>query len=179
MDRKELNELIDNDLFSGKYSEVSVIKRIRVKHFTPSTNFVFLCRLMWYYYQNGNRLAAKFLYLKIYRKYNCCVFPDAKIGKGLSVYHPIGIVIGHCRAGENLSILQGVTIGEKSIGEHEKDKECIPTIGNNVTLGANSCVLGNVSICDNVVVGANSVVVNNLENAGVYVGAPARRVSGA
>lgn len=49
-------------------------------------------------------------------------------------------------------------------------------IGNNVFIGANSCVLPGVEIGDNVVVGACSVVTKNIPNDVVVAGNPARIV---
>lgn len=119
----------------------------------------------------GWRKLSHILYLRIYKKYGCCIFPDAVVGKGLKVYHPVGLVIGHCVIGENCTILQGVTIGEKTLGEFSKKKVC-PHIGNNVMISANSTILGNVEITDNIVIGANSLVTHDLKEQGVYVGNP-------
>lgn len=47
-------------------------------------------------------------------------------------------------------------------------------IGNNVFIGANSCVLPGVEIGDNVIVGACSVVTKNIPNDVVVAGNPAR-----
>lgn len=177
MNKREFDALIDFELFDGDIKSASFIRRLRIKHFSPPTNFVYLCRKMWFYHSKQKHLLAKYYYLRIYHKYSCCVFPDALIGKGLKVFHPLGIVIGHCIAGENLSVLQGVTIGEKNIGEYKRDNIC-PHIGDNVTLGANSCILGGVTIVNNIEIGENSVVINDLTSPGTYVGAPAKSIKG-
>jgi acetyltransferase-like isoleucine patch superfamily enzyme len=49
------------------------------------------------------------------------------------------------------------------------------TIGNNVTIGANSTILP-VKISNNIVVGAGSVVTKNLSIKGIYVGNPAELI---
>lgn len=49
------------------------------------------------------------------------------------------------------------------------------TIGDNVSIGSNATILP-VKICDNVVIGAGSVVTKNIEEPGVYVGNPAKKV---
>ena len=49
-------------------------------------------------------------------------------------------------------------------------------IGNNVWIGADAVILTGVHIGKNVVVGAGSLVTSDLEDNGVYVGTPARRV---
>jgi len=48
-------------------------------------------------------------------------------------------------------------------------------IGDNVSLGSNATILP-VQICSNVVIGAGSVVVKNIDEPGVYVGNPARKI---
>lgn len=173
MTRNELKEILSYELLDGK--QLSAIKTFRIKHITPATNFVYLCRKMWFHNKSGSKLLSKLYYLKIARKYNCYVFPDVEMGKGFRAYHPTGIVIGHCSVGENFTILQNVTIGEKNIGEYRATKIC-PRIGNNVTIAANSCVLGDVTITDNVVIGAGSIVTKDIDQPGVYVGAPAKQI---
>ena len=49
-------------------------------------------------------------------------------------------------------------------------------IGNNIFIGANVTVKEKIRICDNVTIGAGAVVVENINESGVYVGIPARKV---
>lgn len=49
-------------------------------------------------------------------------------------------------------------------------------IGENTWIGIGSTVINNVSIESNVIIGAGSVVVKNIENRGIYVGVPTRRI---
>lgn len=51
------------------------------------------------------------------------------------------------------------------------------TIGNNVYLGTKSCIREKLSICDNVVLGMNAGVVNNIEESGVYIGTPVKKIN--
>ena len=50
----------------------------------------------------------------------------------------------------------------------------IPTIGDNVSIGANVNIIGNITIGNNVEIGAGSVVVNDIPDNCVVVGNPAR-----
>ena len=50
------------------------------------------------------------------------------------------------------------------------------TIGNICLIGAGAVILDNVSISDNVIIGAGSVVTQNINDAGTYVGSPAKRI---
>lgn len=49
-----------------------------------------------------------------------------------------------------------------------------PIIGNNVNLGANVVIIGNIHIGDNVIVGAGSVVVKDIPDNCIVAGNPAR-----
>lgn len=50
-------------------------------------------------------------------------------------------------------------------------------LGDNVSVGSNATLLP-VKIASNTVIGAGSVVVDDIEESGVYVGNPARRIRG-
>ena len=50
-------------------------------------------------------------------------------------------------------------------------------IGDNCFIGAGAVIIDKIKVCDNVTVGANSVVIKSIEEAGVYVGNPARKTT--
>ena len=70
----------------------------------------------------------------------------------------------------NFSFRQNTTIGNKKDGRND----LLPVIGNNVTLGANVVIIGDVRIGDNVIVGAGSVVVKDIPANSVVAGNPAK-----
>jgi len=104
------------------------------------------------------------------------ITPRCEIGPGIFFPHPSGTVIGAWRIGQNVTILQGVTLGAKRM-DLGFDFRLRPEIGDNVTLGAGSKILGGIHIGDNVTVGANSVVVDSVEPNSTVVGIPARKIS--
>jgi serine O-acetyltransferase len=104
------------------------------------------------------------------------ITPRCEIGPGIFFPHPSGTVIGAWRIGSNVTILQGVTLGAKRM-DLGFDFRLRPEIGDNVTLGAGSKILGGIHIGDNVTVGANSVVVDSVEPNSTVVGIPARKIS--
>ena len=104
------------------------------------------------------------------------VTPRCEIGPGIFFPHPSGTVIGAWRIGRNVTILQGVTLGAKRM-DLGFDYRLRPEIGDNVTLGAGSKILGGIRIGDNVTVGANAVVVDSVEPNSTVVGIPARKLS--
>lgn len=73
----------------------------------------------------------------------------------------------HPRAvfGKNCIISQGVTVGDDNKGG-------IPKIGNNVFIGANAVLIGNIFIDDNVKIGAGAVVNKSVNKNCTVVGNP-------
>jgi serine O-acetyltransferase len=86
------------------------------------------------------------------------VLPGARIGGGLRIEHPVGIVIGAgCVLGENCTIMQGVTLGVRSV-IRKFNTHKYPIVGSNVFIGPNSTLLGDIIIGDNVTINAHSLV---------------------
>jgi len=95
------------------------------------------------------------------------------IGKGLSLFHGHALVINQgVIIGEGCTLRNSTTIGHKKLADGSFSK--CPRIGNNVDIGANVCIIGDVTIGDNVVIGAGSVVTKNILSNCVVVGNPAR-----
>lgn len=108
--------------------------------------------------------------LIIYYLANCAISYKAKIGKGTALgYGGIGCVI-HAQAeiGENCKISQNVTIAAKD-GK-------APKIGNNVFIGANSVIIGDVEIGDNCFIGALTLVNKSFPANSMIVGIPAKNI---
>ena len=51
-------------------------------------------------------------------------------------------------------------------------------IGNNVFIGAGTVIHQGVNICDRVIVGAHSFVNRDIDEPGIYVGAPVKKIKG-
>jgi serine O-acetyltransferase len=130
-------------------------------------------RIAHMFRRRGWRVAAGFLHRR-----GCLlgadIHPDAKVGSGLCLPHPYGIVIGHgVRIGCRARILQGVTVGGVS-GRKRSDGSSQPYIGDDVILGAGAKILGPVSIGDRVRIGANAVVLQDIPSDCNAAGVPAR-----
>ncbi|MDE5791673.1 MAG: serine acetyltransferase [Muribaculaceae bacterium] len=91
-----------------------------------------------------------------------------KIGYSFWFAHPYGTIINAESIGNNFKCIHLTTIGDNG-GKR-------PIIGNNVNLGANVTIVGDVHIGDNVTIGAGSVVVNDIPSHSIAVGVPARVV---
>lgn len=103
------------------------------------------------------------------------VTPQCEIGPGLFFPHTCGTVVGACRLGRNVTIFQGVTLGAKEL-DMAFDASLRPTVGDYVTLGAGSKILGGIHLGDYVVVGANSVVLASVASNTTVAGIPAREI---
>lgn len=96
--------------------------------------------------------------------------PKANFGKGLYIPHSGSVIINpNAKIGNYCHVNSNVVIGKTSNG--------VPTIGNNVFIGAGAVICGDVFIADNVWVGANSVVTKDITEPNVLVaGNPAKIV---
>lgn len=96
--------------------------------------------------------------------------PQARLGDGLFLPHPNGIVIHHeAVIGEGCTLMQQVTIGQVA-------GPGAPVLGAGVYVGAGAKVLGPITIGEGARIGANSVVLTDLPAHCTAVGMPARVV---
>lgn len=99
---------------------------------------------------------------------------SAKIGNQFYIGHFGGIIINsEAVIGDNCNISQGVTIGVSGTGNNRG----VPTIGNNVYVGVNAVIAGDIEIGNNVVIGANSLVIKSIESNVTVLGVPAKKIS--
>lgn len=96
----------------------------------------------------------------------------ARVGGGLYTPHPYGIVVGVCDIGENVTILQHVTIGKTA-----QSSAAGATICDNVMLSAGCAIIGDIRIGRGVKVGANTVVLTDVPDGATAVGIPARIIT--
>jgi serine O-acetyltransferase len=92
--------------------------------------------------------------------------------EGLSLPHYGSIVINStAKIGKNCRILVGTVIGVKSGFKQAA------TLGSNVYIGAGAKIIGDITIGDYVTIGANSVVVKNVESHITVAGIPAKKIN--
>jgi serine O-acetyltransferase len=95
----------------------------------------------------------------------------AKIGKGMRIAHPKGIVIGGGVAVGNFSqIQQNVTIGGSFGKTRNGDPDWTsPRIGDSVFIGPGAVVIGPIRIGDRAVIGANAVATKDVPEDTIVV----------
>jgi serine O-acetyltransferase len=120
-----------------------------------------------------SKAMARFFYLLNRWLNGCHIHPACKLKRSTRFIHGgMGIVLNrNVQFGENLAIYQNVTIGNDGNGGN-------PRIGDNVTIYANSVVVGDITIGDNVVIGALTFINKSLPPNTTWVGSPARCIGG-
>jgi serine O-acetyltransferase len=142
---------------------------------TPNTLKKKFQHLMYYYPEYSEiffwRITARYHPWKPYfvKDFNCKIFGSTKIGGGLMCSHPFASVINAKSIGKNFQFRNSLTIGNKY-----NDNTKIPVIGDNVTVGANVVIIGDITVGDNVIIGAGCVVVKDVPSNVVVAGNPAK-----
>lgn len=132
-----------------------------------------LPRFQKYYRLCGGGGALYILYRILFRKYKLKnhieISRKCEIGKGLYIGHPYGITINPAaKIGCNCNIHKGVTIGQENRGK----REGTPVIGNEVWIGINSTIVGNITIGDDVLIAANTFVNCDIPSHSIVFGNP-------
>ena len=132
--------------------------KLKVLMLSPGFLAVVIIRMQDYFRSHHLLLVAYFMQRINLSLHGIDVLPGATIAGGLRIEHPSGIVIGAgCVIGSNCTIMQGVTLGVRNVSRERNDNG-FPKVGDDVIIGANSSILGGISIGNEVVIGAHSLV---------------------
>ena len=94
-----------------------------------------------------------------------------QIGEGLVLIHCGNIAVNNAAViGKNCTMYHGVTVGMEFRGERKGN----PVIGDNVWIGSNACVVGNITIGDDVLIAPLSFVNFDVPSHSIVIGNPAR-----
>lgn len=100
--------------------------------------------------------------------------PSTRIGSGFYIGHFGGIVVNRQSViGKNCNISHGVTLGQTNRGRNKG----FPILGDNIFIGPGAKILGGVKIGNNVAIGANSVITGDVPDNSVVVGIPGKVIS--
>lgn len=125
--------------------------------------------------QNSKNIIVKKYYSIILKKYSkkthIQIPVSTKIGKGFYIGHLGRIIINpNVKIGENVNIATGVTIGKENRGK----RKGVPTIKDNVWIGTNSVIVGNISIGSDVLIAPLSFVNFDVPDHSIVIGNPAK-----
>lgn len=166
-----MNEFFKNDYYrmTGKeYSICSFLVSYLTEH---RVRFVYSYRKLQHI--NDNRLLSKTIWFVYHRhlktKYGLEINPGVKIGPGLQISHPYNITINNgAILGKNINLSKGVSIGQENRGK----RRGVPVLGNQVYLGINSTVVGNIKIGDDVLIAPNAYVNCDIPSHSIVIGNP-------
>lgn len=115
---------------------------------------------------------------KLYTQYllGCDIPASTQIGEGFEIFHSAhaSVVSPETIIGKNVYLRQNTTIGAKGFDSAEKS----PIIEDEVTIGPNVCIIGNITIGKGAIIGAGAVVVKVVPPDSVVVGNPAKLLNG-
>ena len=99
--------------------------------------------------------------------------PSTKIGEGIYIGHFGSIIVNpETVIGKNFCIGAGTLIGNA-----QGKKKGVPVIGDNVFMGRNSIIIGNVKIGNNVLIAPGAFVNFDVPDHSIVIGNPGRIIS--
>ena len=121
-----------------------------------------------------NMILKQFYIIKLYflSKKSFIQIPyNTKIGKGFYIGHAGRVIINpKVVIGKNVNIATGVTIGQENRGK----RKGTPTIGDDVWIGSNAVIVGNISIGNDVLIAPLSYVNFDVPDHSIVIGNPAK-----
>jgi serine acetyltransferase len=175
MDKKELKSHLHECLRREVMKSDKKFSWLRTFHKAlkcPHRRFNFWWRIASYMFNTNSyflRKISKVINRRLVSKYNTEILLHAHIGPGLSITHYISVVItGWVNIGHNFVVRQNTTIG---LPNKPSENDPSITIGDNVELGANSCIISNnIVIGNNVTIGAMSFINKDIpDNCTVFI----------
>ncbi|MDR2206980.1 MAG: serine acetyltransferase [Flavobacteriaceae bacterium] len=163
--------IIQKDFYreSGKWLSTF---RIWAKCFNPNLHFIYVFRKAQKYRKTPVLGFFWRLVLRRYQiKYGFQIYPETEIGEGLYLGHWGNLVINpKVKIGKNCNIAQGVSIAQSNRGKLKGS----PQIGDEVWIGPNAVIVGEITIGNHVVIAPNSYVAENVPDNSLVMGNPCR-----
>lgn len=161
------------DIKAGLAKDPSVISGVELFFTSPGLHAVWGHRFAHVLWKLKRRILARMLSNWLRFVTGIEIHPGATIGRRFVIDHGMGVVIGETAViGDDVLVYHGVTLG----GNQNIRSKRHPTLGNNVMIGAESIILGDISIGNNVQIGAGSVVTKDVPADSVVVAGKLRKL---
>ncbi len=168
-------EMIREDIQTVFAKDPAARSTLEVLLCYPGLHAIWLHRLVHALWIRGFTLLARFLSHINRWLTGIEIHPGAKIGRRFFIDHGMGVVIGEtAEIGDDVLMYKGVVLGGTTL---EKKKRH-PTIGNNVVIGSNAVILGDIKVHDDARIGSGAVVIRPVPAGATVVGVPGRIVRG-
>lgn len=154
---------------SGKWlSGFALLK----KRINPNLHYIYLLRKCQQHSKKSIMGIFWRVLLRHYQiKYGFQIYPETQIGEGFYLGHWGTVVVNpKAKIGKNCNIMQGVTIAQSNRGKNEG----VPEIGNEVWIGPNAVVVGNIKIGNNVLIAPNAYLTTDVPDNSLVIGNPAQ-----
>jgi serine O-acetyltransferase len=139
----------------------------------PGVHAVWLHRVAHHLADAGHPLAARLCSHLTRLLTGVEIHPDATLGRRVFIDHGMGVVVGQtAELGDDVQLYHGVTLG----GDSPEPVKRHPTLEDDVTVGANATLVGDITVGEGATVGAGAVVVDDVPAGVTVVGNPARPV---
>jgi serine O-acetyltransferase len=140
----------------------------------PGLHAVWFHRVEHALWERGFRLLARVLSQVTRFLTGVEIHPGATLGRRVFIDHGMGTVIGEtAEIGDDVHMFHGVTLG----GDDRHPVKRHPTIEDEATLGANSTLIGDITVGEDATVGAGAVVADDVPAGVTVVGNPARPIT--
>lgn len=168
MTYQELKTYWNIEIIGGEHKRFTWRKVLKKLSQRKRYRFLFWFRVAQYLNSSPHsffKKRARRISDQLSERYGLEISLGAVIGEGLFIPHAVGIVITKkAIIGKNFSVFQNVTIGQKN------DASGPIIIGDNVTIGANSCIIGDsLKIGNNVTIAAAAFVNKDIPDNHVWI----------
>ena len=162
-----MKEIIKKDLYRYYGGKEPLAKRIFRK---PEIKFIIALRRA----HNSKNPMRHLRLLYLSHKTGIQIPAKTEIGEGFYIGHFGRVIISpEAVIGRNVNIATGVTVGRENRGK----REGAPHIGDNVWIGTNAVIVGNVRIGSDVLIAPLSFVNFDVPDHSIVIGNPAKIIS--
>jgi serine O-acetyltransferase len=164
-------ELVTEDIRAIRCNDPAARSALEVALVYPGLHALWLHRAAHALWTSDAKLGARVLAHTNRFLTGIEIHPGAQLGRRVVIDHGMGIVIGEtATVGDGCLLYKGVVLGGTSLERKVRH----PQVGNDVVIGSNACILGNIRIGDHARIGSGSVVVKPVPPEATVVGVPAR-----